>query len=87
MATAIQPGIYDPSLADRQIQVSTEEAQQMIVRLARQEGLLVGVSGGAAVVAALEAATELKQGVVVLVFPDSGSRYLSESFWEDHDLH
>ena len=54
MATAIVPGIYDPSLADENMGVSTEEAYTMVRRLAREEGLLVGISGGAAVAGALE---------------------------------
>ncbi|MBI3939255.1 MAG: PLP-dependent cysteine synthase family protein [Acidobacteria bacterium] len=83
MATADVPGIYDPSLVDRLLEVSTERAQQMVLRLARNEGLLVGITGGAAAAAASEVASTLKQGVVVLIFPDSGSRYLSESFWEE----
>ncbi|MBI2822786.1 MAG: cysteine synthase family protein [Acidobacteria bacterium] len=87
MASAIVPGIYDPWLADHQIEVSTERAQRMVLQLARQEGLLVGISSGAAAVAALELASGLKRGVIVLIFPDSGTRYLSESFWDEYGLH
>jgi len=83
MATAIVPGIYRPELTDRQLTVRTEEAQAMARRLAREEGLFVGVSAGAALVAALEVAQELEQGVVVTVFPDSGLKYVSERFWGD----
>jgi cysteine synthase B len=82
MPTAIQPGIYDQSFPDRILEVSTEAAYEMTLRLASQQGLLVGVSSGAAAVAALQIATELQQGVVVTVFPDSGYKYLSENFWE-----
>lgn len=82
MPTAIQPGIYDPSLPDRILEVSTEAAYEMTLRLAREEGLLVGVSSGAAAVAALRIATQLDRGVVVTVFPDAGYKYLSERFWE-----
>jgi len=82
MATAIQPEIYDPALLDRTVEVSTEEAHDMTLRLARREGLFVGVSSGAAAVAALRVAAELKSGVVVVVFPDAGYKYLSEKFWE-----
>jgi cysteine synthase B len=82
MPTAIQPGIYDPSLPDRILEVSTEAAYEMTLRLACEEGLLVGVSSGAAAVAALQIATQLDRGVVVTVFPDAGYKYLSERFWE-----
>lgn len=76
--TAIRPGIYDPSLADRTLAVSTEAAYEMVLRLAREEGLFTGVSSGAAAVAALEVASGLEQGVVVTVFPDAGYKYLSD---------
>jgi S-sulfo-L-cysteine synthase (O-acetyl-L-serine-dependent) len=85
LPTTIVPGIYDPSRADDQIEVATEEAQKMVVRLARQEGLLVGVSSGANLVAALQVAGGLKSGVVVTIFCDSAAKYLSESFWRDGD--
>jgi S-sulfo-L-cysteine synthase (O-acetyl-L-serine-dependent) len=84
MLTAIQPGIYDPGLADRTVEVSTEHAHEMVRRLARQEGLFVGISSGAAAVAALRVAEELEQGLVVTVFPDAGYKYLSDrALWED----
>jgi cysteine synthase B len=82
MAAAIQPGIYDETIADAQVTVNTEAAQAMTLRLAREEGLFVGVSAGAAAVAALEVARRLTSGVVVTVFPDAGFKYLSERFWE-----
>ena len=81
MATAIVPGIYDAALADRNLTVRTEEAHAMARFLARHEGVLVGVSAAAAVVAALNVARELDEGVVVTVLPDSGYKYLSERFW------
>jgi len=81
METAIVPGIYDPSLADEDLAIETEDAYTMVRRLATEEGLLVGVSSGAALVAALHVAR--RSGVVVTVFPDSGDKYLSERFWED----
>lgn len=84
MATAIVPGIYRPELVDRQLTVRTEEAYAMVRRLAREEGLFVGVSAGAALVAALEVARTLDRGVIVTVFPDSGYKYLSERFWTDN---
>ena len=86
MATAIVPGIYDPSLADEDVQVRTEDAYEMTKRLAREEGLLVGVSSGAAFVGCLRVARTLprdEHAVIVTVFPDSGDKYLSERFWEE----
>jgi cysteine synthase B len=83
MPTALVPGIYQPDLADDQVTVDTEHAQQMVLRLARQEGLLVGVSSGANMVAAMSIASRLESGVVVTVFCDSAAKYLSESFWHE----
>ena len=82
METAIRPGIYDDTLADEDIRVSTERAYALTRRLATEEGLLVGVSSGAALAAALDLAARIREGVIVTIFPDSGTRYLSESFWE-----
>lgn len=82
MDSAIKPGIYDQSLADVTLGVDTEAAQRMVLRLAREEGLFVGISSGAAAVAALEVAQSLAQGVVVAIFPDAGFKYLSERFWK-----
>jgi cysteine synthase B len=82
METAIRPGIYDPSLADEDVRVTTERAYTFTRRLAAQEGLLVGVSSGAALAAGLEVARRIREGVIVLIFPDSGTRYLTERFWE-----
>jgi cysteine synthase B len=81
LPTAIPPGIYDPQFADEILEASTEEAHAMTKRLAREEGLFVGVSSGAASVVALRVAQQLKHGTVVTVFPDAGYKYLSESFW------
>ncbi|MGE3178130.1 MAG: PLP-dependent cysteine synthase family protein [Vicinamibacterales bacterium] len=81
MATAMVPKIYDPSLADEDLGVSSEDAYMLVRRLAREEGLLVGISSGAALAAALMVARKLDQGVVVTVFPDGAEKYLSESFW------
>jgi cysteine synthase B len=83
METAMKPGIYDPDLADGTIEIATEDAQQMVLRLAREEGLLVGVSSGANLMAATRVAGTLKEGVVVTIFCDSAAKYLSESFWQD----
>jgi cysteine synthase B len=80
--TAIRPGIYDEQLADRMLEVETEAAHQMVRRLAREEGLFVGISSGAAAVAALRVAEQLDAGMVVTVFPDAGYKYLSDaSLW------
>ncbi len=83
MPTAIRPGIYDDALADENIEVATEDAFAMARRLAREEGLFVGVSAAAAVVAALRVASSLREGVVVTILPDAGYKYLSERFWKD----
>jgi cysteine synthase B len=82
METAIVPGIYDPSLADEDMRVSTEDAYTMVRRLAREEGLLVGISGGAALAAALKVAREVRDAVIVTIFPDSADKYMSERFWQ-----
>lgn len=83
MPTAIKPGIYNPAVADQNLEIATEDAYIMTLRLAREEGLLVGVSSGAALVAALKVADRLSSGVVVTIFPDSGDKYLSERFWDE----
>jgi len=86
LQTAIQPGIYEPQLPNRTVEVSTEAAYKMVRRLARQEGLFVGISSGAATVAALQVAETLEEGLVVTVFPDSGYKYLSErTLWDLED--
>lgn len=83
MATTIPPGIYDPALADGQIEVDTEEAQTMTLRLAQEEGLFVGISSGANVCAAVQLAAALPPAaVVVTVLCDNGFRYLSDDLWE-----
>jgi cysteine synthase B len=82
METAIRPGIYDDSLADEDVRVATERAYTYTRRLASEEGLLVGVSSGAALSVSLELAARIREGVIVMIFPDSGTRYLSERFWD-----
>jgi cysteine synthase B len=83
MPSAIKPGIYDESFAGTPLEVKTEAAHEMVSRLAREEGLFVGISSGAAAVAALQVASELDEGVVVTLFPDAGYKYLSDtSLWE-----
>jgi cysteine synthase B len=81
MESAIVPGIYDPVLADEDLRVTTERAHELTRRLASEEGLLVGASSGAALAAALEVADHEREAVIVAIFPDSGTRYLNESFW------
>ncbi len=83
MPTAIVPGIYDPTLADQNLEVATEEAYRMVRLLAREEGLLVGVSSGAALAGCLRCAPEIQRGVVVTIFPDAADKYLSQQFWEE----
>ena len=83
MDSALVPAIYQPELADEDLRVSTEDAVAMTRRLASEHGLLVGVSSGAAAVAAGRVAASLREGVVVTIFADSGARYLSERFWDD----
>jgi cysteine synthase B len=81
MASAMVPKIYDATLADENMSITTEDAHRMVRRLAREEGLLVGISSGAALVASLQVACRIGQGVLVTVFPDGAEKYLSESFW------
>jgi cysteine synthase B len=83
MASAIVPGIYDPTLADRDESVATEEAHALVRRLARDEGIFVGPSSGAALAASLRVADDVDRAVVVTIFPDGGDRYLSEGFWKN----
>jgi cysteine synthase B len=82
MDTAIRPGIYDPTLADEDVGIATERAFELTRRLASEEGLLVGVSSGAALAACLDLADRIDEGVIVTIFPDSGTRYLTERFWD-----
>jgi cysteine synthase B len=82
MRTALRPGIYDTSVPDRVVEVSTETAYAYTRSLARQEGLFVGVSAGAAAAAAVQVALGLDEGTVVTILPDAGYKYLSEDFWE-----
>jgi cysteine synthase B len=85
LETAIVPGIFDASLADEREQVSTEEAYETTRRLAREEGILAGISSGAAVAAALRVARRVREGVVVTVLCDGGLRYLGDRFWFEED--
>ncbi len=83
MDSAIVPGIYDPSIADADYEISTESAHEYTRLLGKREGLLVGVSSGAAVACALAVAKDIESGVIVTVFPDGGDKYLSERFWDE----
>jgi len=83
LASAIVPGIYDAKLTDENIEVSTDDAYAMMKRLAREEGLLVGVSSAAAMAATLRVAQTLKEGVLVTIFADDGTKYLSDPIWEN----
>ena len=90
MATAIVPPIYDPALADANIDMPTERAYAMCKRLARTQGLLLGISAGAAVAAALDIAKEEarlgREAIIVTILPDSADKYLSDRFWsEEHE--
>src|SRR5438046_638973 len=85
MASAIVPGIYDPSLADKDLRIDTERAYRMVRRLARAEGLLAGISSGAAGAAMLDVAKELDRGVIVTIFPDGAEKYLNEPYWDGRE--
>jgi cysteine synthase B len=80
LESALVPAIYDPRLPDRHLFVSTEDAQRAALRLAREEGILAGPSGGAALAAALIVASEVTEGTIVVLLPDGGERYLGEAF-------
>jgi cysteine synthase B len=87
MATAIRPAIYDSELADENLEVSTEGAYHLVKRVAREEGLLLSPSAGAALLGCFEVAKNIPNGqsaVMVTVFADSGTKYLSERFWDEH---
>ncbi len=87
MPSALVPAIYDPALADRNLEIATESAYDMVRRMAREEGVLIGISAGAALAAALQVAGEEhaagRQAVIVTILPDSADKYLSERFWDE----
>jgi cysteine synthase B len=87
MPSSIVPGIYDPSLADGNLWVETEDAHRMVRVMARQEGLLVGISSGGNVSAAMQIGRDLasrgESGLIVTVLCDSADKYLSEHFWDE----
>jgi cysteine synthase B len=81
MATSIVPGIYHETELDQKIGIATDDAYNMVYRLGREEGLIVGQSCGAAYLAALLVARTLTEGTIVVIFPDFGDRYLSTNLW------
>jgi len=86
MASAMVPRIYDTKLADEDIEIATEDAYANAIRGSREEGLLLGISAGAAIAGCLQVAQRLRadeDGVIVTIFPDSGDKYLSERFWTE----
>ena len=87
MATAIRPSIYDETLADENLEVSTEGAYHLVKRVAREEGLLISPSAAAALLGCFHIANKVpsaQPAVIVTVFADSGTKYLSERFWDEH---
>ncbi len=82
MASSIVPGIYHEDRLDAKVSVPTEEAYEMAKRLASEEGLFAGQSSGAAMWAALKVAQNIKEGLIVTVFPDSGDKYISKGLWD-----
>lgn len=88
MESALVPGIYDPRQADQKLFIKTEEAQKMVLRIAKEEGILVGPSGGANLAAARKIGKQLsahgRKAVIVTILPDSGERYLEERFWKNN---
>lgn len=83
MASSIVPGIYHEEEYDRKIPAPTEASYELVKRLAREEGLMVGQSSGAAMWAAMELAKTLEEGLIVVIFPDGGDKYLSTRLWDD----
>ena len=89
MPTAIVPGIYDPTVPDENLWLETEDAHRMVRRVAREEGILVGVSAGANLHAARQigelVASQGQTAVIVTILCDGADKYLSEHFWDDPD--
>ncbi|HEY43077.1 MAG TPA: cysteine synthase family protein [Anaerolineae bacterium] len=82
LPTSNVPEIYEPTLPDETIPVTTEQAYEMVRRLGKEEGLFVGISAAAAVVAALNLAKRIEEGVIVVILPDSGMKYLHQPIWD-----
>ncbi len=83
MESAIVPSIYDPTIADENRRTATEDAYDMVKRVAREEGFLIGISAGAAIATSLQVAREIESGTIVTILCDGADKYLSEQFWED----
>jgi cysteine synthase B len=83
MESAIVPTIYDPTIADQNRAAKTEDAYEMVKRVAREEGILIGLSAGAAVATSLEVGREIESGTIVTILCDGADKYLSEKFWEE----
>src|ERR1700730_1208472 len=86
METAIRPAIYDDTLADENLEVSTEESYVLVKKIAREEGLLVSPSAAAALLGCFHVAKSIprdQRAVIVTVFADSAAKYLTERFWEE----
>jgi cysteine synthase B len=81
MEEAIVPSIYDPSEIDETIMVETEAAFEMTRQIVKKEGVFVGMSSGAAMYAAIEVAKKIKSGVIVVIFPDRGEKYLTTNLF------
>jgi len=84
MEEAIVPAIYDPSKIDETIMVETEKAYAMARQIVKKEGIFVGMSSGAAMYAALEVVKSIKSGTIVMIFPDSGVKYLSTKLFGEN---
>ncbi len=82
MPSSIVPGVYDPAKLDGVLPVNTDEAYDMTRRLAQEEGIFVGQSSGAVTVTALKLAEKLHEGVIVVIFPDGGDKYLTTRVWD-----
>jgi cysteine synthase B len=86
MPSAIRPAIYDSTLADDDLAIGTEESYRLVKRIAREEGMLVSPSAGAALAGCFRVAAQLRKderAIIVTIFADSGEKYLSERFWEE----
>ncbi len=82
MGEAIVPSIYDPAQVDRTVMVETEDAFEMSRQIVKNEGIFVGMSSGAALLAAIEVSKEIESGVIVVIFPDRGEKYLSTDLFQ-----
>ena len=82
MEEAIVPSIYEPSQIDKTVMVETEDAFEMSRQIVKNEGIFVGMSSGAALYAAIEVAKEIESGLIVVIFPDRGEKYLSTDLFK-----